>query len=154
MVIGLNGSGKSTLLRCLSGMPPKSMTTSGSVHVAQPAAIVFQNPDHQVVMPTVLADVGFAMALADAMIREDGRDSLHERRAKAERALEMVGMSEYADRPVSSLSGGQMQRVAIAGAVADAPRVLLCDELTTFLDKGDQQAVLEVVCGLVKGTYV
>ena len=154
MVIGPNGSGKSTLLRCLSGMPPKSMTTSGSVHVAQPAAIVFQNPDHQVVMPTVLADVGFAMALADATTtreERDGRVSLDGRRAKAERALEAVGMREYVDRPVSSLSGGQMQRVAIAGAIADAPRVLLCDELTTFLDKDDQQAVLQVVRGLVKG---
>lgn len=60
-------------------------------------------------------------------------------------ALAAVGLEGLQARPVSSLSGGQKQRVAIAGALAEQAVVLLLDELTTFLDVGDQRGVLDCV---------
>eukprot|EP00268_Persea_americana_P063908 TRINITY_DN8348_c0_g1_i1.p1 TRINITY_DN8348_c0_g1~~TRINITY_DN8348_c0_g1_i1.p1 ORF type:complete len:255 (+),score=47.03 TRINITY_DN8348_c0_g1_i1:440-1204(+) len=134
MLLGPNGCGKSTLLKILAGL---LNPTSGDVSIRRPRSFVFQNPDHQVVMPTVEADVAFGL----------GKFNLtpHEVRSKVESALDAVGMLEYLQRPVQTLSGGQKQRVAIAGALAEACRVLLLDELTTFLDENDQKGVIKAV---------
>jgi len=138
MLLGANGCGKSTLLRALAGLLPATADTS---HLDAPYAFVFQNPDHQVVLPTVSSDVAFGL----------GRYDLDQAQVTAvvQHALERVNLGAYADRPASSLSGGQKQRVAIAGALAENPKVLLLDELTTFLDGKDQWNVLECVRGLV-----
>ncbi len=138
MLLGANGCGKSTTLRVVAGLLTPD---SGSFHIDKTFGMVFQNPDHQVVLPTVAADVAFGL----------GRYNLTTKQATAavHHALERVGLRTYADRPTSSLSGGQKQRVAIAGALAENPRVLLLDELTTFLDARDQRNVLECVRGLV-----
>lgn len=134
MLLGPNGCGKSTLLKILAGL---LKTTDGSVYVKKPKSFVFQNPDHQVVMPTVEADVAFGLGKFDL--------TYDEVKSRVAKALEAVGMSEYSQRPVQTLSGGQKQRVAIAGALAEACKVLLLDELTTFLDESDQIGVLKAV---------
>ncbi|KAF9681780.1 hypothetical protein SADUNF_Sadunf05G0038300 [Salix dunnii] len=127
MLLGPNGCGKSTLLKILAGL---LNPTSGSLYVKRPKSFVFQNPDHQVVMPTVEADVSFGLGKLN--LTED------EVKCTVSKALDAVGMSAYMQRPVQTLSGGQKQRVAIAGALAEACKVLLLDELTTFLDESDQ----------------
>ncbi|XP_031263331.1 ABC transporter I family member 10-like [Pistacia vera] len=134
MLLGPNGCGKSTLLKILAGL---LKPTNGTVYVKRPKSFVFQNPDHQVVMPTVEADVAFGL----------GKFNLtpDEVRSRVSKSLEAVGMSKYMQRPVQTLSGGQKQRVAIAGALAEACKVLLLDELTTFLDENDQFGVIKAV---------
>nr|AIU41659.1 ABC transporter family protein [Hevea brasiliensis] len=134
MLLGPNGCGKSTLLKILAGL---LQPTSGTLYVKRPKSFVFQNPDHQVVMPTVEADVAFG--LGKFILTED------EVRQRVSKALDDVGMSTYMQRPVQTLSGGQKQRVAIAGALAEACKVLLLDELTTFLDQNDQIGVIKAV---------
>ncbi|XP_021728054.1 ABC transporter I family member 10, chloroplastic-like [Chenopodium quinoa] len=134
MLLGPNGCGKSTLLKILAGL---LKTTDGSVYVKKPKSFVFQNPDHQVVMPTVEADVAFGLGKFDLTYEEV--------KSRVGKALDAVGMSEYSQRPVQTLSGGQKQRVAIAGALAEACKVLLLDELTTFLDESDQIGVVKAV---------
>ncbi|XP_054807301.1 ABC transporter I family member 10 [Prosopis cineraria] len=134
MLLGPNGCGKSTLLKILAGL---LNPTSGTVHVKGPKSFVFQNPDHQVVMPTVEADVAFGLGKFN--LTQD------EVRSRVSRALHAVGMSDYMQRSVQTLSGGQKQRVAIAGALAEACKVLLLDELTTFLDENDQVGVIKAV---------
>ncbi|XP_047338032.1 ABC transporter I family member 10 [Impatiens glandulifera] len=111
--------------------------TKGYVHVKKPKSFVFQNPDHQVVLPTVEADVAFG--LGNLNLSHD------EIKSRVARALDAVGMLDYLKRPVQTLSGGQKQRVAIAGALAEACKVLLLDELTTFLDESDQIGVIKAV---------
>ncbi|KAK1298091.1 hypothetical protein QJS10_CPB14g00905 [Acorus calamus] len=140
MLLGPNGCGKSTLLKILAGVLHPS---DGTVNVNRPNSFVFQNPDHQVVMPTVEADVAFGL----------GKFSLgsDEVRCRVAKALEAVGMIEYLQSPVQTLSGGQKQRVAIAGALAEACKVLLLDELTTFLDENDQMGVINAVKKCVRG---
>lgn len=134
MLLGPNGCGKSTLLRVLGGL---LYPDSGSVQADEPSGFVFQNPDHQVVMPTVAADVAFGL----------GRYQMPESQVAAavEAALELVNMKEFMHRATHTLSGGQRQRVAIAGALAEDPKLLLLDELTTFLDVEDQFGVLQAV---------
>jgi energy-coupling factor transporter ATP-binding protein EcfA2 len=72
-------------------------------------------------------------------------------RAAVDAALELVNLRGFAQRATHTLSGGQRQRVAIAGALAERPRVLLLDELTTFLDAEDQRGVLQAVRGITRG---
>ncbi|OAE20022.1 hypothetical protein AXG93_2584s1060 [Marchantia polymorpha subsp. ruderalis] len=109
----------------------------GKMFVIGPRSFVFQNPDHQVVMPTAEADVAFGLGRFELSI-EEVRERVHN-------SLKAVGMDSYAQRPVQTLSGGQKQRIAIAGALAESSRLLLLDELTTYLDRGDQIGVLEAV---------
>ncbi|GJT80177.1 ABC transporter I family member 10-like protein [Tanacetum coccineum] len=122
-----NGCGKSTLLKILAGL---LSPTDGFMYVRKPRSFIFQNPDHQVVMPTVEADVAFGL----------GRFNLSndETKLRVAKALTAVGMYDYLQRPVQTLSGGQKQRVAIAGALVEECKALLLDELTTFLDESDQ----------------
>lgn len=138
MLLGANGCGKSTLLRALAGL---LHTDSGTLFLDPPHAMVFQNPDHQVVLPTVASDVAFGLGRYD-LTQDQVAAAVHH-------ALQRVGLAAHAERPSSSLSGGQKQRVAIAGALAENPRVLLLDELTTFLDYEDQKRVLRCVRDVV-----
>jgi len=137
MLLGPNGCGKSTLLRSLAGL---ISLDSGDARTPASKSFVFQNPDHQVIMPTVGADVGFGlgsdMSLSEREIRE-----------RVERALRTVNLTadDSYERQTSTLSGGQKQRVAIAGALVEEPELLLLDELTTFLDEADQRQVIEAV---------
>ena len=134
MLLGTNGSGKSTLLRLLAGLlTPKS----GEIGVLHPVGFVFQNPDHQLVMPTVGADVAFGLVqeqLPQKQVRE-----------RVEEALSAVNLLSLQRRPIYALSGGQKQRVAIAGAIARRCALLLLDEPTALLDPDSQ---LELVAGV------
>ncbi|KAI3828450.1 hypothetical protein L1987_02551 [Smallanthus sonchifolius] len=91
----------------------------------------------KVVMPTVEADVAFGL----------GRFNLtsDETELRVAKALTAVGMYDFLQRPVQTLSGGQKQRVAIAGALIEECKVLLLDELTTFLDETDQIGVIKAM---------
>ncbi|RZC66064.1 hypothetical protein C5167_009759 [Papaver somniferum] len=140
MLLGPNGCGKSTLLKVLAGL---LNPTHGNMYVKRPKSFVFQNPDHQVVMPTVEADVAFGLGKFNL--------SQDEVKSRVEKALDAVGMSDYIQRPVQTLSGGQKQRVAIAGALAETCEVLLLDELTTFLDESDQMGVIKAVKNCLGG---
>ncbi|ALF53443.1 LuxR family transcriptional regulator [Nostoc piscinale CENA21] len=139
MLLGTNGSGKSTLLRLLAGL---LQPQSGEVGVLPPVGFVFQNPDHQLVMPTVGADVAFGLVeekLPPAMVR-----------ARVEEALGAVNLLQLQLRPIYALSGGQKQRVAIAGAIARHCEILLLDEPTALLDPDSQLDLVAGVQRLVK----
>lgn len=139
MLLGTNGSGKSTLLRLLAGL---LVPASGEIGVLPPVGFVFQNPDHQLVMPTVGADVAFGLVaekLPPAAVR-----------ARVEEALGAVNLLTLQRRPIYALSGGQKQRVAIAGAIARHCEVLLLDEPTALLDPDSQLDLVAGVRRLVK----
>jgi energy-coupling factor transport system ATP-binding protein len=139
MLLGTNGSGKSTLLRLLAGLLP---VQAGTIALNPPVGFVFQNPDHQLVMPTVGADVAFGLV-------EEGLDALAVRQRVGE-ALAAVNLAELQRRPIYALSGGQKQRVAIAGAIARQCDVLMLDEPTALLDPESQLELVMQVQKLVK----
>ena len=139
MLLGNNGSGKSTLLRLLAGLLTPQ---SGQIQLLHPVGFVFQNPDHQLVMPTVGADVAFGLV-------EEKLQPLRIRQRVVE-ALTAVNLMELQRRPIYALSGGQKQRVAIAGAIARHCQVLLLDEPTALLDPDSQLELVAQVRRLVK----
>lgn len=139
MLLGNNGSGKSTLLRILAGLLSPQ---SGECYVEQPLGFVFQNPDHQLVMPTVGADVAFGLVSENL--------NWIEKRDRVQEALSAVNLAGWERRPIYALSGGQKQRIAIAGAIARHCPVLLLDEPTALLDPDTQQELVEQVRSLVK----
>ncbi|MBO1347258.1 MAG: energy-coupling factor ABC transporter ATP-binding protein [Hormoscilla sp. GUM202] len=139
MLLGINGSGKSTLLRLVAGLLHPQ---SGQVQVSKPVGFVFQNPDHQLVMPTVGADVAFGL-VAENLSPEVTRQRVAE-------ALNAVNLLHLQRRPIYALSGGQKQRVAIAGAIARHCEVLLLDEPTALLDPDSQLDLVSLVRELVK----
>ncbi|BCX12736.1 MAG: ABC transporter ATP-binding protein [Thermosynechococcus sp.] len=138
MLLGRNGSGKSTLIRILGGL---LQPQRGEVYVEQPLGFVFQNPDHQLVMPSVGADIAFSL----------NGESLNywQVRERVSAALQAVNLQGLERRPIYALSGGQKQRVAIAGAIARHCRVLLLDEPTALLDPDSQRELLGYVRQLV-----
>jgi energy-coupling factor transport system ATP-binding protein len=103
---------------------------------------VFQNPDHQLVMPTVGADVAFGL-VEEKLPLPEVRQRVHE-------ALTAVNLQLLQRRPIYALSGGQKQRIAIAGAIARHCEVLLLDEPTALLDPDSQRELVAQVQRLVK----
>lgn len=151
-LLGANGSGKTTLLRCLSGAHRPS---SGQVSVdgealrhnaaglnrhRQQVQLVLQDPDDQLFSADVTQDVSFGplnLGLAE-----------EEARARVEEALELLAVTHLAERPTHQLSYGERKRVAIAGAVAMRPSVLLLDEPTAGLDPAGVAELMATLDGL------
>lgn len=139
MLLGTNGSGKSTLLRLMAGLLHPQF---GEIDLSGRVGFVFQNPDHQLVMPTVGADVAFGLV-------EEQLSNIQVRARVAE-ALEAVNLLELQRRPIYALSGGQKQRIALAGAIARHCEILLLDEPTALLDPDSQLDLVAAVQRLVK----
>ncbi len=133
MLVGANGSGKSTLLRVIMGL---IQPDSGRVECSHPASLVFQNPDHQLLLPSCGADLQLGMP---------SQLSPAQRQERLGTALERVGLQGFAQRPIHTLSGGQKQRLAIAAALASDSGLLLLDEPTALLDPRSQDEVLTLV---------
>jgi len=139
MLLGNNGCGKSTLLRLLAGL---LTADSGTIKTDAPLGFVFQNPDHQLVMPTVAADIAFGL------VQE--KLNLLQVQYRVKEALTAVNLLELERRPIYALSGGQKQRIAIAGAIARHCPVLLLDEPTALLDPDTQIELVILVQKLVR----
>jgi energy-coupling factor transport system ATP-binding protein len=143
-VVGPNGGGKSTLVRLLNGLLRPG---SGSVRISghDPATepfevrkhlgVLFQNPENGLVAPFVEDDVAFGLENLGVP-----REEMRERVAQAIRA---VGLEGYERREPHTLSGGEKQRVALAGLLAVEPEILVLDEPTSMLDTAGRREVLE-----------
>ncbi len=143
-VVGPNGGGKSTLVRLLNGL---LRPDSGDVRVAghDPATepfevrkhlgVLFQNPENGLVAPFVEDDVAFGL--------ENLGVPREEMRERVTRAIGAVGLGGYERREPHTLSGGEKQRVALAGLLAVEPEILVLDEPTSMLDAAGRREVLE-----------
>jgi len=143
MLVGDNGSGKSTLLRLIAGVLSPA---GGQIHCPSPPALVFQNPDHQLLLPGCGSELLFHLPEGD----DPGAPA---QRQAVQTTLARVGLAGYAGRPIHSLSGGQKQRLAIASALISEPRLLLLDEPTNHLDLETREALTEALAQF-EGTLV
>jgi tungstate transport system ATP-binding protein len=135
-LVGANGSGKTTLLRLLHGMLAHRGTRElADANAAQ--AMVYQKPF--VLRLSVWSNLMVALWLA--------RVPHAERAARAEHALQRVGLADLRGRPARALSGGQQQRLALARAWAVQPQMLFLDEPTASLDPSAKKEVEAVLAG-------
>ncbi|MFC9787541.1 ABC transporter ATP-binding protein [Rhodococcus sp. NPDC127528] len=151
-VVGPNGAGKTTLLHALAGLVPFVGTVSVAGHDPGRAArramsrAVALMPQRPVVPDGVSVADLVALGRTPHLPRfgtETGRD-----REVVEAVIERLDLSGLSHRPAAELSGGELQRVVLARALAQQPRVLLLDEPTSALDIGHQQQVLDLVQSL------
>jgi iron complex transport system ATP-binding protein len=151
-LIGPNGAGKTTVLRALAGLVVFSglieldgaaLRTRGRREIARTVALVPQNPE----TPAALTVAEYVLLGRTPYIGYLAGESRSDEQA-AGAALERLALTEFAQRPLDSLSGGELQRVVLARAIAQQASVLLLDEPTSALDLGRQQQVLELVDSL------
>ncbi len=147
-VLGHNGCGKSTLAKHINAilLPTEGTVTVDGIDtkddsrlfdLRQRAGMVFQNPDNQIVSSIVEEDVAFAL--------ENLGVPYEEMRKRVDDALKAVDMYEYRMHSPSQLSGGQTQRVAIAGIIAMQPKCIILDEPTAMLDPHGRKEVMATI---------
>ncbi|THD66865.1 MAG: ABC transporter ATP-binding protein [Bradyrhizobium sp.] len=139
VLLGPSGCGKTTTLRCVAGL---EHPTSGEISIG---GHVVSSPARGILLPPRLRDLGMVFQSYAVWPHMTVRQNVvyplkHRKIARAEanrmveEVLQLVGLSEYADRPVVALSGGQMQRVALARSIVYRPQLLLLDEPLSNLD--------------------
>ena len=149
-LLGPNGAGKTTLVLHLNGiLSPGAGTVRVSGlpvdkanlrEVRRRVGVVFQDPDDQLFMPSVRADVEFGPAnlgLRGAALE-----------ARVLSALDQVGMADFADRPPHHLSFGQRRRVAVATVLAMQPEILVLDEPSSNLDPASRRELADILRSL------
>jgi len=152
-ILGHNGSGKSTFAKHINVLLKGSEGTlyvngydaadkKNIWNIRQSAGIVMQNPDNQIIGTVVEEDVAFGPENigipTDEIIR------------RVEKSLDKVGMLEHRYESPNKLSGGQKQKVAIAGILALKPKCIVLDEPTAMLDPRGRKDVIETVTWLNK----
>ena len=149
-VVGNNGCGKSTLCKVLNGLIPHFIAGefSGSVFIdgentlqadvgtlARKVGYVYQDFENQIVRPTVLDDASYAcLNYGMADYEKRGREALHQ-----------CGLEGREEEYIWQLSGGQTHLLALAGAVALGPEILILDEPIAQLDPGHADRIYEVL---------
>ena len=153
VMLGLSGAGKSTLLRCMNGLnqPDSGTLQVGGIdlmrnhsrrELARHVAMVFQHHNlvqrlsvRKNVLTGRLGQVGTLASVLQLFKQSDI--------ALADACLQRVGLAHKADERTEALSGGQMQRVGIARALAQQPQVILADEPVASLDPKTARSVLQ-----------
>ncbi|HEY2301666.1 MAG TPA: DUF2232 domain-containing protein [Acidimicrobiales bacterium] len=137
-IVGPNGSGKSTLARILGGRPPTSgeVRRPGSVGPGQPGgtSMIFQRPESQVLGVRVRDDVVWGLAPGHGV--------------DVAAVLARVGLDGFEERETSTLSGGELQRLAVAAALARRPALLISDESTAMVDAEGRRLLTDLFARL------
>lgn len=152
-ILGRNGSGKSTFARMLNALilpddgniivlGMDSSVEENVWNIRKNVGMIFQNPDNQIVGTTVIEDVAFGPENLGVQPTEIQK--------RAIQALDEIGILHLKERAPHLLSGGQKQKVAIAGVLAMKPKCIILDESTSMLDPVGRHEVLETIQTLNK----
>ncbi len=139
-VTGANGSGKTTLMLLLCGRAPTSgsIQRPGAVGLGQlgGTAVVMQHPESQVLGSRVADDVVWGLPPGTS--------------TDVARLLDEVGLTGMEERDTGGLSGGELQRLSVAAALARQPSMLIADEVTSMVDQKGRDGLLDVLSGLTR----
>ena len=156
-ILGRNGSGKSTLAKCLNAL---ILPTSGDViingmntkdesktlDIRKCIGMAFQNPDNQIVASIVEEDIAFGMENLGILPDEMNK--------RIDESLESLGIKDLRYAMTSKLSGGQKQKVSIAGILAMKSKIIVLDEPTSMIDKNGRIDLLDKVKKLNKSENI
>src|SRR4030066_1486766 len=150
LIAGASGCGKTTLMRCINGLIPrtyhgeltgdiqifgKSVSEMSMPDLSQLVGTILQDPERQIVGSYVLNEVAFGLENLGLP-----RDEILQR---ADETLNFLGISHLRDRETFSTSGGEKQKVALAGVLSMRPRILLLDEPLASLDPMSSHEALQ-----------
>ena len=149
-VLGPNGAGKTTFILYLNGilgdlngkisLNDKDFSEENISKIRKSVGLVFQDPDDQLFMPTVLEDVMFGpknFGFSDELVEKNSIN-----------ALEQVKMLQFKDKPPHHLSFGQKRKVAIASVLASEPELLVLDEPSSNLDPASRRELIDILKNL------
>jgi energy-coupling factor transporter ATP-binding protein EcfA2 len=152
LIAGSSGCGKTTLMRCINGLIPhtyqgamsgnirlfgKSVTGMGLADISQTVGTLLQDPERQILGSYVLNEVAFGLESL-GIPRE-------EIIPRVEKALDRLGILHLRDRETFGTSGGEKQKIALAGVLAMEPRILLLDEPLAFRQLADEGIAVMIV---------
>jgi energy-coupling factor transport system ATP-binding protein len=139
-VTGANGSGKTTLMLLLAGREPNAgvIERPGAVGLGRlgGTAVIMQHPESQVLGTRVADDVVWGLPPGTS--------------TDVHKLLTEVGLDGLAERDTGALSGGELQRLAVAAALAREPSLLIADEVTSMVDQDGRETLMSVLSGLTK----
>jgi len=155
-IMGANGSGKTTLARCLNGL---LLPTSGDVlldemnskdsenvkTIRRLVGMVFQDPENQIVSTTVEREIAFGLENIGIP-----HDEMHE---IVEAMLKKMNLEQYRKHPPHLLSGGEMQRLALASVLAMSPKFIVFDEPTSQMEPAGRFKMIELIQSLNTTTH-
>ena len=149
-IVGQNGSGKSTLGKILSGIvkTKRGKVTIDDIEISDKkfhdkVGIVFQNPENQIIFNNIFDEISFSLkGLEKSEIEKRINDS-----------LKQVGMLDYKDNDLYTLSLGQKQRIMIAEVLAKRPKYIILDEPTTMIDSMGKESIYKILVDLKKEGY-
>ncbi|WP_346891898.1 energy-coupling factor transporter ATPase [Clostridium sp. UBA3887] len=152
LVVGKSGSGKSTLAKSITGAVPHFYggTISGGIIIdgvplegmnhserAKTVTMVFQDPEKQLMMNKVHREIAFGLeniGVSESTIKR-----------RVWEVMEFIGITDLAERDITTLSGGQKQKVAIASAVAYLPKCIIFDEPSSQLDVSAAESIVNLI---------
>ncbi len=151
-ILGHNGSGKSALVKIIAGLEQKyqgevfvfnKLATQETLYdIRKDLCIVFQNPDNQFVGVTVEDDIAFG--LENHFFNPKDMESI------ILSSLKKLRIEKLLKFPPHELSGGQKQKVAIAGVIALKPKIIIFDEATSMLDEKNKDEIFDIMLELNK----
>ena len=154
-IVGKSGAGKSTLCKCLCGLIPNSYSGEFSGEVllfgrnmgempledrVKNVGIIFQNPATQLFSPTIEDELAFGPENLCVERSEIGN--------RIDNILKTIDMEDYRYVSPNNLSGGQQQLIALASVLVMRPKILICDEIMSWIDKDGKEKVKDILLDL------
>lgn len=154
-IVGKSGSGKTTLCKCICGLISKDKYSdfNGKViifnnnishmdlgHLVTTVGIIFQNPSTQLFSPTIEDELAFGPENLCIHREEIGR--------RMDRILRIIGMEDHRYDNPNNLSGGQQQLIALGSVLMMEPKILVCDEIMSWVDDNGRKAIRRILLDL------